>query len=111
MFILDVIKKRNTEFSQICCENNVDKLYAFGSSVTDKFNKQKSDIDLVAELEVADPIIRGAKLVSLWDNLETFFPRDVDLLTDTSITNPVLKNRIDKTKILIYDRRGTKVYR
>jgi predicted nucleotidyltransferase len=110
MFLSEEIKKREQEFSHICCGNNVDKLYAFGSSVTDKFNKQKSDIDLVAELNVADPIVRGAKLLSLWDDLEKFFSRDIDLLTSNSITNPVLKYNIDRTKILIYDRRGSKVY-
>jgi predicted nucleotidyltransferase len=110
MFLSEEIRKRDQEFSRICRENDVDKLYAFGSSITDRFNKQKSDIDLVTELDVADPIARGAKLLNLWDNLETFFGGDIDLLTDDSITNPVLKDSIDRTKILIYDRRGSEVY-
>jgi predicted nucleotidyltransferase len=48
-------------------------LYAFGSSTTDKFDKEKSDIDLLVEIDATDPIERGEKLISLWDTFELFF--------------------------------------
>jgi len=41
--------------------------------------------------------------MSLWDNLERFFDKKVDLFTSSSIINPYLKKNIDSTKILIYD--------
>jgi len=46
----------------------------------------------------------------LWDNLELFFNRKVDLLTDNSIHNPYLRKSIDSTKKLIYDGQGEKVF-
>ncbi len=84
-------------------------LYAFGSSVTDQFNEQTSDVDLLVEIDEADPIERGEKLMSLWDTLEDFFDRKVDLLTNSSLKNPILKNNIERTKVLLYDGRGQKV--
>ena len=84
-------------------------MYAFGSSITDRFNEQSSDIDLVVEIDIEDPIERGEMLMSLWDKLEAFFGRKVDLLTYASIKNPVFKENIDRTKTLIYDRSGQKV--
>ena len=84
-------------------------LYAFGSSVTDRFDSGTSDIDLLVEIDGSDPIERGEKLISLWDSFEDFFHRKVDLLTDSSIRNPFLRKSIDSTKILIYDGSGQKV--
>jgi uncharacterized protein len=63
----------------------------------------RSDVDLVVEIDEPNPIARGEKLMSLWDLLEDFFKRKVDLLTDSSIRNPYLRKSIDQTKILVYD--------
>lgn len=109
MVVKDEILKRGTEFIRLCELHNVKYLYAFGSATTDKFNDNTSDIDLFVEIDEPDPIERGEKLLSLWDTLETFFRRKVDLLTDSSIHNTYLRKSIDSTKILIYDRKGTQV--
>jgi predicted nucleotidyltransferase len=55
-------------------------------------------------------VTRGDALLSLWDDLEILFRRKVDLLTDDSIDNPYLKRNIDRTKKLIYDGEGEKVF-
>ena len=52
---------------------------------------------------------RGELLISIWDKLEDFFGRKVDLLTSGSIKNPYLKKSIDATKVLIYDGSKEKV--
>ena len=93
----------------LCKDHNVKYLYAFGSSVTDSFDFNKSDIDLLVEIDSEDPIDRGEKLLELWDLFEIFFRRKVDLLTDSSIHNPFLRKSIDATKILIYDGSGPKI--
>ena len=41
--------------------------------------------------------------MNIWDKLEDFFQRKVDLLTNSSIKNPILRKNIDTTKILLYD--------
>lgn len=93
----------------MCVEHRVKTMYAFGSSITNRFDPQTSDIDLLVEVDYADPIERGEKLLSLWDKLETFFKRKIDLLTDSSIRNPVLRKNIDNHKILIYDRQRQEI--
>ncbi len=82
----------------------------FGSSITDHFNPTSSDIDVVVVIDIDDPVDRGEALLSLWDNLEALFKRKVDLLTEDSIRNPYLKSSIDRTKKLIYDGEGEKVF-
>lgn len=109
MIIQDEILGDRINFLNLCKIHNVKCLYAFGSSTNDKFDKEKSDIDLLVEIDDPDPIERGDKLLSLWDTFETFFQRKVDLLTESSIRNPYLRKSIDSTKVLIYDGEGTKI--
>ena len=109
MIIKEEISKKLSDFTELCETHKVKYLYAFGSSITDKFDYKKSDIDLLVEIEEPDPVKRGEKLISLWDTFEAFFKRKVDLLTESSIRNPYLRKSIDSTKILIYDGTGQKV--
>lgn len=104
-----IIQARSSEFSELCRAHQVKKLYAFGSSITNRFNEESSDIDLLVEIDESDPVERGALLLDFWDRLEAFFQRKVDLLTESSIKNPVLRSNIEKTKTLIYDGSGQKV--
>jgi len=98
------------EFKTICRDHKVDRIYVFGSAISDRFNEKTSDIDLLVELNVSDPFEKGELLLSLWDSLEIFFDRKVDLLTDQSIKIPVLGKSIEQTKQLLYDRAGEKVF-
>jgi len=109
MIIKDEILKRQKDFTVLCKNHKVRYLYAFGSSVTEKFDFNRSDIDLLVELDAKDPIDRGEKLLSLWDLFEVFFRRKVDLLTDSSNRNPFLRKSIDSTKVLIYDGSGQQI--
>ena len=102
MVIKDLIGNRD-DFIALCENHHVKQLYAFGSSVSDNFDSEKSDIDLLVEIDEPDPIEKGEKILSLWDKLETFFKRKVDLLTNPNIRNPYLRQSIEKSKVLIYD--------
>lgn len=104
MDLISLIKERYTDFVDLCRSHQVDKLYGFGSSITNHFDPNTSDIDVVVKIDIDDPAERGEALLSLWDELEALFRRKVDLLTDDSIRNPYLKSSIDRTKRLIYDR-------
>ncbi|WP_174760399.1 nucleotidyltransferase family protein [Antarcticibacterium flavum] len=97
------IKANIEEFIALCRLYNVKKLYAFGSAVTDQFDEDSSDIDLLIEIEESDPLEKGEKLLAIWNEFEDFFQKKVDLLTDSSLKNSVLRKNIEATKILIYD--------
>lgn len=103
MKIKEYIQEQLVDFTTICRLYNVKSLYAFGSSTTDLFDQNSSDIDLIIEVDEDDPLERGEKLLAIWDDLEEFFQRKVDLLSMSSIKNPILRKNIDASKILIYD--------
>ena len=110
MDLATLINEKHTEFVEMCRAHQVDKMYAFGSSITEHFDPETSDIDIVVEVDIAEPADRGDALLSLWDYLENLFDRKVDLLTEDSIRNPYLKSNIDRTKKLIYDRKRDKAF-
>jgi len=109
MNLQDAIKVNRGEFLSLCKSHEVEELYAFGSSISNRFNEQTSDIDLLVELKTKDPIKRGESLLDLWEKFERFFHRRVDLLTNSSIRNPILRKSIDSSKVLIYDGKKQKV--
>ena len=109
MNLKDSIKSNSKEFLSLCKSHDVKTLHVFGSSTNDKFNDDSSDIDLLVELDTKDPIKRGENLIDLWDKFEKIFQRKVDLLTNSSIKNPILRKNIDASKILIYDGKERKV--
>jgi predicted nucleotidyltransferase len=90
------------EFINLCKAHKVKELYAFGSVVNGNFTEQ-SDIDLLVEIDEHDPLNKGQLLLSLWNKLEVYFNRKVDLLTVSSLRNPYLRDSINNTKKLIYD--------
>ena len=93
----------------ICEKFGVDKLYVFGSVARNQFNPKSSDIDLLVELEPMSPTERGQNLMDMWDAFEDLFSRKVDLLTEQPVRNPYLRQSIEETKRLIYDRKSTEV--
>jgi predicted nucleotidyltransferase len=109
MNLKETIHQSPKEFLSLCKNYDVKNLYAFGSSITENFNEASSDIDLLVELNTEDPLKRGQNLIDLWDKLEAFFKRKVDLLTSSSIKNPILRRSIEATKILIYDGKELKI--
>lgn len=110
MALREEIKSHLESFRALCSNHQVKYVYAFGSSVTDRFDEEKSDIDLLVEIDVPDPVERGEKLMSLWDQLEALFHRKVDLLTESSLKNPFLRKSVEAAKVLIYDGSGEKVF-
>jgi len=102
--------QRNTELSTLCREFRVSQLYAFGSIVSEDFREDSSDVDLqVILMPIEDPVEKGMMLMELWDALETLFGRKVDLLTDQPIKNAYFRERVERTKKLIYDRSSEKI--
>jgi predicted nucleotidyltransferase len=102
MIIDELINKDKQAFNDLCKSHQVKYLFAFGSAVTGNFDFDKSDIDLIVEIDEPDPIKKGEKILSIWDKLESFFKRKVDLLTNPNIRNPYLKQSVDESKVLIY---------
>jgi uncharacterized protein len=83
-------------------EYKINRAYAFGSVVTEKFS-DTSDIDLLVSFEnEPDPLVRGERWWDLYFKLQELFKRNVDLVTEEQLKNPYLIESINANKILIY---------
>ncbi|MDR1170917.1 MAG: nucleotidyltransferase domain-containing protein [Bacteroidales bacterium] len=85
----------------LCQKYSVNRLYIFGSALTDRFNEQ-SDIDLVVDIDSNNPLDYAGKYFDLKFALQDMLQRPVDLLEERAIRNPYLRKEIDNTKQLIY---------
>jgi len=95
-------KKIKEKLTTLCKKHNVKLLFAFGSVLRADFDENKSDIDLIVEIDFENPIEKGEHLMQLWNELELLFHKKVDLLSSNSIKNPILKQEIENSKKLIY---------
>ncbi len=89
-------------------EFHVKRLYAFGSVLRDDFTAQ-SDIDLIVAFDEKEKISLFKHFFGLKSALESLFKRNVDLMEEQPIRNPVLKEEIETTKRLIYGQTGQKM--
>ncbi|MDD2954236.1 MAG: nucleotidyltransferase domain-containing protein [Parabacteroides sp.] len=86
----------------LCEKHKVKKLFAFGSVLTDRFT-EKSDIALVVDFDKeVEQVDYVNNFFDLHDALSSIFHREIDLLEDKAIRNPILRRNIDRTKFLIY---------
>jgi len=85
----------------LCQQNKVKALYVFGSVLTDRFN-DKSDIDLIVDIDSNDPLEYADNYFNLKFALQDLFKRPVDLLENKAIKNPYIRQNIDNSKHLIY---------
>lgn len=105
-----IIETHFDELTKLCERFRVEKIFAFGSVITNRFDARTSDLDLIVEMESMPPLEKGEMLIGLWDALEKLFGLKIDLLTDQPIKNPYLRQEVEKTKHLIYDRKREKIF-
>jgi hypothetical protein len=95
------LDKYKNEINSLCLQNKVKSLYVFGSVLTDRFN-EKSDIDLVVDIDSNDPFDYADSYFNLKFALQDLFRRPIDLLENKAIKNPYIRQNIDHSKSLIY---------
>ncbi len=98
---MGLIETYKNQIQELCENHKVNTLYSFGSVNTAKFT-DNSDVDLVVDFKIEDPIEYTDNYFDLKFELEKILNRQIDLLENKAIKNPFLKERIDKTKILVY---------
>ncbi|MCU0391474.1 MAG: nucleotidyltransferase domain-containing protein [Thermoflexibacter sp.] len=90
----------------------VKKLYLFGSLLTDRFDTENSDVDLLVEFdeEGLNPEEIGELFLHFLSALEDLLQRKVDLLRNRPFRNKYFQEELDKTKVLIYERKREEIF-
>ena len=98
---MGIVDKNMEDLKMLCTMYNVEKMYLFGSALNSNFNK-KSDIDLLVKFKSFDLSKYFDNYMDLKERLEKLFGREVDLVEEQTLRNPILINSINKSKELIY---------
>lgn len=100
---MNLIDNKKKELFALCDKHRVRELYLFGSVLTNRF-LDSSDIDLLVQF-------KDVKLEEYFDNymnfkeqLELLFGRQVDLVENQAIRNPIFRQVVDREKQLVYAR-------
>ena len=87
--------------NKLCINYNVEKMYLFGSVLNSKFN-ENSDIDLLVKFKEIELAEYFNNYINFKEKLVALFGREVDLLEEQTLRNPILIKSINNSKELIY---------
>ena len=90
------------QITKLCENHGVRNLYAFGSVVGKRFT-EKSDVDLIVDFKIVDPLYYAENYFALKFSLEELLKRPIDLLEQKAISNKYLLQSINSSKRLIYE--------
>jgi len=100
---MNILLKENLDkIRKFCMEYDVERLYAFGSVMTDNFS-DNSDIDLLVKFKQIPFEKYADNYFELHDIFEEFFNRKVDLITENSLSNPYFIKKVNLTKTVLYE--------
>ncbi|WP_302885215.1 nucleotidyltransferase family protein [Wenyingzhuangia gilva] len=96
-----MIDKNIKRVKTLCKKHKVEKLYLFGSATNETFS-ENSDIDFLVKFNISDLSLYFDNYISFKEKLGKIFKRDIDLVEEQTLKNPILINSINKNKELIY---------
>ncbi|MCD4696687.1 MAG: nucleotidyltransferase domain-containing protein [Bacteroidales bacterium] len=105
---MELIKKHTGALTKLCKKYKVVKLYAFGSIVSGSL-RPDSDIDLLVKFEDVDIFNYFDNYMDFKESLEQLLNREVDLVEEQTLKNPILLRSINKNKKIIYGRTDSKM--
>jgi len=102
---MNVIERNIDQIIKLCNQHKVRELYLFGSVLTDRFNDE-SDIDFLVEFSLVDILEYFDNYMDFKEKLEALLKRQIDLVENQAVRNPIFRRVLDRDKKLVYERKG-----
>lgn len=96
------IASRREDIAALCRRFGVKRLDLFGSAASGVFDPRRSDFDFLVDLGEQSSAAYVEAYFGLQESLESLLGRPVDLVTDSSLTNPCLRSSILKSRQPLY---------
>ena len=100
---MNIIEKNIESLIGLCKQHKVKELYLFGSILTSKFNND-SDIDMLVQFDNVDILEYADNYFDFKERLEKLLGREIDLIENQAIRNPIFRKIVDRDKKIVYDR-------
>ena len=98
---MNIIENHIESLKKLCDTYNVDKMYLIGSALNSEFT-DKSDIDFLVKFKPIELSGYFENYMDFKENLKNLLGREVDLLEEQTLKNPILRDSVNKSKELIY---------
>ena len=96
-----IVENSLTQIRSICAAHQVDEAHLFGSQATSTFQPE-SDIDILVKFSEAIKLLGYAdNYFTLKEELEALLNKEIDLVSQRSLKNPVLIQEIERTKVAL----------
>jgi len=105
---MNLIDNYRSQIIELCDSHKVKELYLFGSVLTDQFN-DSSDIDMLIQFNQVELLEYFDNYMDLKEKLEKMFNRQVDLVENQAVKNPIFRKVLDREKRLLYERKGAEM--
>ena len=97
-----LLHKNRAGLKALCKKYHVRRLEVFGSAVREDFDPQRSDLDLLVEIDSAVNSSYFDDYFGLREELESLLERPVDLLSIDALDNPYFIERIANERETLY---------
>ena len=87
-------------------ESSVVRLFLFGSGLSYRFDRQRSDLDFLVEFETKSPSDHADSYLGLKEDLEQLPGLPVDLIEPGPISNPYFREEIERATYQRQDTEG-----
>ena len=95
---LDINKEK---LQELCMRHHVDRMYLFGSALTPNYDQQ-SDLDFLVRFQTMELSLYFENYFNLKEQLKSLYGREIDLLEEQALKNPILIQSINRSKQLVY---------
>jgi hypothetical protein len=100
---MNLVEKNIDTIISLCKLHKVKELYIFGSVLTPKFSNS-SDVDFLVQFDNIDILEYADNFFDFKEKLEKLLGREIDLLENQAIRNPIFRKVLDRDKQLVYER-------
>ena len=100
-----LIENHKDKIFELCERNHVKSLYLFGSVTDTSRFTEESDIDILVSFKMEEITLEEYTdaYFNLLFNLEDLLGKEIDIITERSVSNPFFKEELENTKVLLFD--------
>ncbi len=103
---MKLIDDNKEKLIELCDRYKVKELYLFGSILTARFI-DSSDIDVLVQFSDIELEKYFDNYMDFKEQLELLFEREIDLVENQAIRNPIFRRVVDREKKLVYERKNS----
>jgi predicted nucleotidyltransferase len=103
---MKLIDDNREKLIELCDRHKVKELYLFGSILTERFI-DSSDIDVLVQFSDIELEKYFDNYMDFKEQLELLFKREIDLIENQAIRNPIFRRVVDREKKLVYERKDS----